>query len=91
MSQLWGNKDGRKGGISVMAGSSKADQGRALEYPYGQIGEECWVEKGVDCWKSRVIYQLECLLCGYHYRGSTGTSLHKKVRAHMKALRRTDR
>ena len=54
-----------QGGVSVMAGLSKADPGRKLECPYGQIGEKCWVEKGVHCWRSRVIYQLECLLCGY--------------------------
>ena len=44
----------------------------------------------MDRWRARVVYRVVCLICGKGYMGTTGGSLHKRVREHMGALRRGD-
>ena len=42
----------------------------------------------MDYWRTRVVYPVDCLLCGQGYRGTTGHSLHKRSREHMVAVRK---
>ena len=73
------------GGASILTGLARTDPFRVLKCPF--VGEECWVKDGVDCWRTRVVYLVTCLLCGQGYRGTTGHSLHKRSHEHMKAVR----
>ena len=75
------------GGSSVLAGMSKPD-------PFLSSGclfpEECPVDPKHNCWGSKVVYDLECEVCGAQYVGTTGHSLHKRILEHEKAVRRSD-
>ena len=39
----------------------------------------------MDCWRSRVVYPVTCLLCG---KGYTVMSLYRRLCDHMAAMRR---
>ena len=39
-----------------------------------------------SCWVSRVVYRLECTLCGAAYIGTTGLTLHARGLQHLEAL-----
>ena len=39
-----------------------------------------------SCWVSRVVYRLECTLCGAAYIGTTGLTLHAWGLQHLEAL-----
>ena len=72
------------GGASILAGLGRSDPFRVLECPFEEV---CWVRGGVvDCWRARVVYRVVCLICGKGYTGTTGGSLHKRVREHMGGL-----
>ena len=75
------------GGASILAGLGRSDPFRVLECPFEEV---CWVKGGVDCWRTRVVYRVVCLTCGAGYTGTTGGSLHKRVREHMAAFRKRD-
>ena len=73
------------GGKPILAGLGRADPFRVIRCPWEV---KCWVKEGIDCWKTRVIYVVVCKICGAEYRGTTATSLHKRTRTHMEAVKR---
>ena len=70
-----------------MSGLAKGDPFRGQECPFNI---KCWSVQKADCWKQRIVYRLECTQCGVQYTGTSGHSLHKRLREHMDAMRRGD-
>ena len=75
-------------GTGILLGLNKADPYRSYNCPFN---DSCWSAPKADCWKSKTVYRITCLLCGSQYTGTSGTSLHKRTKDHMDALRRGDK
>ena len=54
------------------------------------FSKKCWSDEKTDCWQSRVIYQLSCIICGAIYTGTTACSIHKRTLQHQEGLKRGD-
>ena len=73
-----------KAGKSVLAGLARADPCRSGGCHWSD--RQCPVVEEKSCWVSRVVYRLECTLCGAAYIGTTGLTLHARGLQHLEAL-----
>ena len=82
-------------GKSVTAGLTRPDPFRSLECAFR---DKCFTNDEQDCATSRVVYEIECRLCKSKadadndagravYTGTTGHSIHKRMREHAASLR----
>ena len=72
---------------SVLAGIKNPDPFRSPGCPYR---DKCIIEEERSCWVSKIVYALECGICGARYTGTSGATAHKRGLEHLQAWRRTD-